>query len=289
MKMYLVRCISVFMLAGDEFTNIIAANIKRIYSFTLFSIIFISNISLHAQVKPELTDADKSSLEAIIVEKYYVSDSTDAADTLGGLLAVGSTTYRIYIDMKPGYVLQAVYGNQKHELRIQTTTKFYNNTYCGALIGYNVNPLKVNKGNYALDSWITINSATTNHAGVLLSEDKDGSIIKIKQALSKADGLTDGNLPLIKPFNMGSFSCFKDANASLFSTRNGGWGALSGFKAGSKGPTDANQVLIAQLTTTGNLSFELNIQIGTPSGGTVNYVAKNPEGSEIKFDALYRK
>jgi hypothetical protein len=44
--------------------------------------------------------------------------------------------------------------------------------------------------------------------------------------------------------------------------------------------------LIAQITTDGDFSFELNIQIGTPYGGVENYVAKNPVGNEIMLPSL---
>ncbi|HXC07015.1 MAG TPA: hypothetical protein VNZ86_19785, partial [Bacteroidia bacterium] len=229
---------------------------KLNYSIILL-LIMISNPAWRAQGGSEvgIPEADKSALEGIIVEKYYVSDTTDQKDSLGGFLEAGSTTYRIYVDLKPGYTLQVVYGTEKHELRIQTSTRFYNNTQCGALIGYNVNSKKINTGNYALDTWITINSASNNHAGILINEDKDGSILN-KKAFTRADGLTNGNLPVIKPFNI-NFSCFKDgSNATLFSTRNGGWAAISGIVSGAKGPTEENKILIAQLTTTGKLTFE---------------------------------
>ena len=43
-------------------------------------------------------------LDSIIVEKYYISDLNDkSVDATGGVLPVGSVTYRIYVDMKPGY------------------------------------------------------------------------------------------------------------------------------------------------------------------------------------------
>jgi hypothetical protein len=59
-----------------------------------------------------------------------------------------------------------------------------------------------------------------------------------------------------------------------FSTTNGAWYCLGG----ASGPdTISNKVLIAQITTDGILSFELNIQIGTPVSGTSEYyVANNP-------------
>ena len=73
-----------------------------------------------------------------------------------------------------------------------------------------------------------------------------------------------------------------DSTAAKFSANNGGWAALGGVK----GPTSENRVLIAQLTTNGKLSFRINIQIGTPTGGSLKFVAKNPEGMEIKFNGL---
>ena len=68
----------------------------------------------------------------------------------------------------------------------------------------------------------------------------------------------------------------------MFFTDNGSWAIFGGIK----GPTEENRVLIAQLATDGELSFELNIQMGTPTGASINYVAKNPQGTEIKYDGL---
>jgi hypothetical protein len=261
----------------------------KTFRITLSALILIMICTTEYAQKavPVLNDADKTALEGIIVEKYHIAGPQDYADTLGGILPKGAVTYRIYVDMKPGYSLQLVYGNSKHELKLQTSTKFYNNKYCGALIGYNVNFIKINKGNYSLDSWITINSATKGHAGILLADDTDGSIITNKADLAERDGLTNANLPWIKPFNI-NLGFFDNADsASLFSTRNGGWAALSGTAhAGTFGPTADNRVLIAQLTTNGDLSYELNIQLGTPNGGTVQFVTNNPEGNEIAFKNL---
>ena len=241
----------------------------------------INNIPLHAQNKYIPTYNDSLALEDVIVEKYYIADSTDYADTTGSILPQGSVTYRIFIKMKPGYSLQLVYGNQKHELYIKTTTIFYNNQECAALTGFNIDPRKINKNTIALDSWITMGAATRLHTGILKSEDRDGSIIS-RASLTKADGLTKGELPNFKIFNL-DLNFFNDPkNASVFSTNNGGWAAPGGVK----GPTNENQVLIAQLTTNGKLSFELNVQIGTPTSGYIQFVSKNAGGSEIHFDKL---
>jgi hypothetical protein len=250
---------------------------KRNFLFILSFCILCT--SLFAQEFTKLTAADKTALEGIIVEKYYVSDSTDKNDSL---LPKGSITYRIYADLKPNYSLQLIYGDERHPLTIKTTTKFYNDQLVGAVIGYNVHYLNINDRAFALDSWLTINSASSQYAGVLLSEDKDGSVLK-RRTFEKADGLAQGNLPMIKPFNLDINFFDNDSTASVFTTNNGGWAAISGVKSGCVGPTSDNKVLIAQLTTDGILSFQLNMQLGTPAGEFLKFVYKDAEVLEGEF------
>ncbi len=248
----------------------------KIVSFSLlfFKIIFFSSL-LSAQ-----TEEDKSALKNIIVEKYYEATSQDIADTTGGILQEGAITYRIYVDLKPGYTLQAVYGVPKHELRIETTTEFFNSRN-GNITGDKIETGKINEHNLVLDSWVTIGAATSSLLGVPKEDDKDGSIIE-RKSLNKEDGLTKGKITPITFFGLDLIFFHSAAKPKIFSSTNGSWAAFGGVKS----PAPENKILIAQLTTNGKLSFELNIQIGTPAGGTINYVAKNPSGSEIKFDAL---
>jgi len=257
----------------------VVGKLKCFYVSAIF-IFFISNI-LQAQIKGGLSDADKSALEGIIVEKYYTADAKDAADTIGGFLPIGSVTYRIYADLKPGYTLQAVYGVPTHELRIETTTEFFNNKYGGSLTGDLIDPKKINDNSVALDSWVTLGAATKSHFGIPKADDKDGSILK-RKSLNKADGLIAGKVSPVTFFGMDLSFFQSQKKVNLFSTKNASWAVFGGVK----GPTPDNKILIAQLTTNGKLSFELNIQIGTPKGATVQYVAKDPENAEIKFDAL---
>lgn len=262
------------------FKNLNASNSKNIFQLIVIASILFGANTLKAQDNYILTHSDSLALESVIVEKYYISDSTDYSNTTN-TLPKGSVTYRIYIDMKPDYTLQLVYGDEKHKLFIKTSTTFFNNKDCYAYTGFNVDALKINENTFALDSWITMGAATRLHTGVLKIEDIDGSIIT-RNTLTKADGLTKGNLPLLKIFNL-DLGCFnKEKDASEFSSINGGWGALGGVT----GPTVENRVLIAQITTNGNLSFNLNIQLGTPLGGYIKYVAVNSEGSELLFNGL---
>ncbi|MEI8204925.1 MAG: hypothetical protein WCH34_18030 [Bacteroidota bacterium] len=253
---------------------------------SLFIFLMMMHTTLSAQNNYVITHDDSLALEKVIVEKYYVSEESDYSDTLLSPLPKGSITYRIFIDMKAGYNLQMVYGNPKHELLLETTTRFYNDKMADAFTGFNINVKHINKGNIALDSWITMGAAARGFTGIPRIEDTTGfSIITNRPSLKLADGLCKGVLPDFKQFNLDLNFFNNDSNATRFSTNNGGWAALGGVK----GPTAENRVLIAQLTTNGKLTFKLNVQIGTPTGGYVKFVASNPEASEIQFDGLTQK
>ncbi len=244
-------------------------------------------------------------LEDIIVERYYVSDANDATDTDGGTLPEGSVTYRIFVDMLPGYNFQAVYGNANHTLQIATTTEFFNNEDRGEQTGEAIGDNRVDENTVALDSWISVGGATDAHLGVLKSEDPDGSIVgganndggsegiaggllvnadaSAGLPLTTADGLVAGAPVDVTAVGDLDLSMFADANDGTALVTNGGsWAALGGVQ----GATASNTVLIAQITTDGELSFELNVQIGTPDGGVERYVASNPIDDEIQFPGL---
>jgi hypothetical protein len=249
--------------------------------FSIIVILFIANYSNNCNAQDINSHEDSLALENIIVEKYYIADSTDYSDSIKGILPEGSITYRIYVDMKPDYNLQAVYGNEKHELFIKTSSRFFNNTECYASTGFNIDAKKLNDNTNALDSWITLGAASRLNTGILKSEDNDGSILT-RNSLNHADGLTKGVFPNFKAFNLDLVFFNNNKDAVLFSTKNGAWAALGGVT----GPTVENRVLIAQLTTNGKLSFNLNVQIGKPNGGSIKFVANNPDESGIKFDGL---
>jgi hypothetical protein len=50
--------------------------------------------------------------------------------------------------------------------------------------------------------------------------------------------------------------------------------------------TSGNHVLIAQVTTAGELNYKLNIMIGTPEGKSIQYVYGNPQDREVLHSAL---
>jgi hypothetical protein len=252
--------------------------------FLLLLCISFTNLPLVAQNNYIITHEDSLALENVMVEKYHVADSTDYKDTTGGALPKGSVTYRIFIDMKPGYTLQMVYGDKNHPLTLETSTTFYNDRICTAETGFNIDIKKIQFGSVAFDSWITMGAAAHGYTGVPLSEDntESFSFLESKPAFKKKDGITKAVLPDLKTFNLDLSFFNNDSNATKFSTDNGGWAALRGVK----GPTFENRVIIAQLTTTGTLSFKINVQLGTPTGGYIKFVYGNPISSEIKNDQL---
>src|ERR1700756_168103 len=126
-------------------------------------------------------------LDSIIVEKYYVSDLNDkTVDAVGGVLPLNSVTYRIFVDMKPGYKFEAAYGVPGHELRFQTSTLFFNNEDRGATSPTYTKPQAQNN-TVMLDSWLTVGGACTSNMGVMKIED-DGSANAVN-----ADGVLQNN------------------------------------------------------------------------------------------------
>ena len=130
-------------------------------------------------------------LEGIAVEKYYISNANDASvNGAGGVLPVGSVTYRIFADLAPGYQFQAVYGDANHELRLETTTLFFNNEDRGA-------PFPTFSKNFCddntvmLDSWISVGAACASNFGVLKVND-DGVATVVNN-----DGVLLNNDPLM--------------------------------------------------------------------------------------------
>lgn len=243
--------------------------------------------------------AQAQGLEKIIVEKYYISDANDATDATGGTLPVGSVTYRIYVDMLPGYKYQALYGIASHELRIATTTLFFNNEDRGATNANAIAKTQLKNNTVMLDSWFSSGAGSAGNFGILKTEDT-GFITNADSFLQNADPMAGPALTTVDGLVTGTpeavtfvgltteLDVFDASNdplsgaGKLFTTSNGSIASLNG----SVGPTATNSVLVAQITTDGVLTFELNIQIGTPTGGVENYVAKNPTGNEMTMADL---
>lgn len=248
-------------------------------------------------------------LENIIVELYYVSDSIDATDTIGGGLTAGSKTYRIYADLSPDAKLRRLYGDANHPIRFESTANFFNNKEDGQTFGFDFSKTRLDENTVALDTWLTLGQTTKSankQGGILKVNDTDGSFIAgagvndggsaaiAEGLLNNVDPLAgvplnqaDGNdtLPVIPTDanSIGIINTLDQTDSTIFGSiipgnkfesRN-----AAVFNSGTKGvDTLQNHVLLAQLTTLGDISFELNleIEVQTATGPQIiKYVARD--------------
>lgn len=241
-------------------------------------------------------------LEGIVVEKYYVSNAADSIDAVNNGAAyplyVGSTTYRVYANLLPGYKVVQLFGNAEHPLTIETSTAFYNDPNFGFKLfqGLSVNNTK--KNTTMIDSYISLGGVANGLVGVLKSEDTDGSIGNLQGILANTDPLmglpitgansADGLMPgsPVYPTTLGfsnELDIFDQTVGSSMSVTNATIATLGGFE----GVTPSNHVLLGQFTTNGDFSFKLNIQLLTPIPGESEiYVADSPTGTQLTDTSL---
>lgn len=236
-------------------------------------------------------------LENVLVETFYNATSNDTISELYTFpLKKNSTTYRVFLDLKPGYSVQAIYGSPNHPLKIKTSTTFFNHSEHGDVIP-NVIPFRtLTKNTVMLDSWLSVGAAGEDSYGVMLSDDDTVETVKHTNFLvSKAaqlalkDGLkVAGKVPRPTFFNIDQLAAdvfAKKSDKNEFVTDNGGWFCLGGGKGLDS--LGSNKVLIGQFTTDGDFSFELNIQLGTPTPGiSEKYLALNPVASDFTHPGL---
>jgi hypothetical protein len=259
-----------------------------------------------------------SQIENLIIETYYVADANDATDTTGGGVEVGTKTYRIFVDLKPNCKLKKVFGNEFHPLVFKSTENFFNNKVDGQTLAKNFNRLLLKENTVALDTWITIGQITTRDTlfGVQKIYDTNGSFIggnnndggssqivagllinnteQIGVPLTTSDGIDYKVSDSTSWFVYGKINEVTALDSTIFGyalppakefiSTNSGW--IS--SRGSSGvDAQKNEVLIAQLSTKGELTLKLNVEVEIPDGDnfrTVTYVAKGDtllEGEEI--------
>ena len=235
----------------------------------------------------------QAQIENVLVEKYYISDDFDGLDTNGGHLLPGSVTYRVYIDLAQGSKLLRIYGDKNHPFILKSTAPIFNHKSEGLSFGKDFKKSRFRENTIALDSWLTLGQmcktdSNKTYYGIPKDQDTDGSFIGGKNNDGGSEVLpfgllTNGDskagIPIIR----------KDGNQQIEVTILG-WGDygiknfISGddstifgsiiqgkvFKStdfflkngGTVGPDSVkNQVLIAQVTTAGEISFEINIEV----------------------------
>lgn len=226
---------------------------------------------------------DPSGLQGVIVETYYVSDSADAADTDGSTeLVPGATTYRVFVDLKPGYKLLTVGGFTNHPIEFSTTTLFFNNDDRGEAWGDAINDIHLDKNTVAIDSWLSMGAASDAHWGIPKADDPDGSIVggvnndggsngvsggllvnappQIGVPLTTSDGLFAPSVPPSITYVGAAPTCFDPGGASSYSDDNFAWAVLGGVQ----GPDSTNRILIGQFTTDGEFDMCLNFWVRIP-------------------------
>lgn len=251
-------------------------------------------------------------LEGIIVETYYIADEQDCGEDIGNgdPILPGSVTYRIFIDMADDYKLQMIYGMPGHVFEICTTTKFHNAQFAGRGIGADMSGSLLRRNTMALDSWITIGSASNEHLGCLKINDPDGSVLgkenndggthqieggllanmdsRMGVPLFQADGLIKYDAiqtPRYLPWNITNIRILDNKdNDGKFMWDDSALAILEGVP----GPTSDNQILIAQITTDGELSYKLNFQLIAPHGGVERFFALNPDTNDFTHPDLIK-
>ncbi len=266
---------------------------------------FFISFSLHAQI------------EKVIVEKYYISDSIDETDTTGSVLPAGSKTYRIYIDLMPGSKIKKIYGDVNHALKISSTATFFNNSVDGQSFAKDFSKNRYLENTVALDTWLTLGQTTKvaakTHFGILKDQDADGSFIGGANndggsavistglmintdplagiPLTSADGM---DTMMVVPTSWANYGIV-DLISGIDSTIFGSVVIDSQFVSydaglqcsGAAGVIpDSNQVLVAQLTTTGDISFELNLEVEQFDGVNTTIVKYVANDSVLLSDEL---
>ena len=265
-------------------------------------------------------DYATAQLEKVIIEKYYVSDANDATDVDGGGVPVGSTTYRIYLDLKPGTVLKRIYGDTDHPFSISSTEVFFNNVLDGQTFAKDFIRGRYLENTVALDTWLTLGQmarqGTKYFYGIMKDQDTDGSFVggvnndggsalvpsgllinedpSCGIPLTVADGMDTLNSAPNNWFNSGVLDFVSGADTTMF----GSLVPQNSFEStifelscsGVQGTVaDSNQVIIAQLTTLGDLAFHINLTVEELVNGAptlVNYVSADTLlGENERFNA----
>ncbi|MEI7594716.1 MAG: T9SS type A sorting domain-containing protein [Bacteroidota bacterium] len=236
----------------------------------------------------------QNGLESIIVEKYYIANAADnAADPT---LPVGAVTYRVYVDMLPGYKFKMAYGSSTHPLSITSTTSFYNEGNYGG-VNPSLSLANAKKKTAMLDSYLSAGGACAGYVGIMKTEDDGvGNFVisnaclvnnnpKMGIALTTQDGMKLATVPAYASIGFtNETDVFNDgtANGNSFLINNAAWSCL----AGATGLSASNKVLIGQFTTDGVFSISLNIQLQTPTNTAEKYVISNPVNGEIVIPSL---
>jgi hypothetical protein len=268
------------------------------------NISFISTILIGLSVAISGQTKAQNAIEGVIVETYYVSDANDAGhDDEGTNLPEGSITYRIFLDLAPGYRVTGIFGDEFNPLSIRSTELIWNHSERGAALGSDLNDSRLDENTVVLDSYITIGAASDAHFGIPKELDNDGSIIgglnndggsemveegllvntttAIGIPLTEADGLIEvsedeiPNILFSAAPNLVPIFDNETIDNSYFSLLE----AIQ-FTDGIAGVTEENIVMLAQITTLGELEFDFNVKLKSADNEEFIFVSDTVTGGD---------
>jgi hypothetical protein len=251
--------------------------------------------------------AQAQGLQGIVVERYYRANAADVSDATAESavvpLTTNSVTYRVFVDMAAGYKFSQIYGSPTHSLTVSSTANFYNDPNWGvSLDPGTVTTTNIRKNTGMIDSWFTTGGTAVGKVGVPKTADTDGSLGNAQSILANnpgscfgvpingsgsADGLVNAVAnSYLEPNSLGLGSALDVLDQTAGNTITINDGAIAAL-GGVVGATADNLVLIGQFTTTGSLSFALNVQlINIATGVAENYVASSPVAGELTSSSL---
>ena len=245
----------------------------------------------------------QTGLDGIVVEKYYLTNSTDAAADPN--LPANSVTYRIYVDLKADWKLQSIYADgildKNQPMQFKTTgTRFYNSPTGNKSWGGDIDYASLaSNGLLMLDSYLTWGVAAApaggnNYWGRLKADDDAANQIMVSGGLiqntsaftgipvNQRDGyMTSATAPVAANVILG----IDPLLAMLDGTTPGNlWNSdeingaviINSTNLGLAGADPDNKILIGQFTTDGTFTFMINLRIKHTSGTLENLVASNP-------------
>jgi len=260
--------------------------ILKPYLFLAFSVLvfFLSSFNSNAQI------------ERLIIEKYYISGPNDTITFADDIkpLPLNSVTYRVFVDLAEGSKLYELFGTTDHPFIVTSDSLFFNQTKRGQSFGDKINENILDDNTLALDTWLSLGWASRIHAGIPKEYDSDGSIEQIKNnndgVLKNNNpesgiplGISDGLLPRVNTYTFvssGLIDVFSGVDSSIFgnaSVKNSLFAENFSFRAneGVTGTSAENIILLAQLTTAGDLKFSFNMTVENSSGTITKYVGKD--------------
>jgi hypothetical protein len=253
-------------------------------------------------------------LRNVLIEKYYVSDVNDASDTIGGHLSPNTITYRIYAHLEDNARVTSIFGDDRHPFYIHSSESFFNNLSQGKSFGKDFTKAMLSENTVVLDSYLTIGQAAKQgskvYFGIPKHLDSDGSFVggvnndggsaagaglisgqsvDAGIPVTQADGFDTLVVPAINWSNSGVQDFVTGNDSTIFgSLVVGNTFESSTFNLTSSTPisgvlSDSNYVLLAQLTTLGDLAFDINLEVESWENG--QWVAHKFVSADTLLDA----